>query len=249
MKRGWKIFFIILLVIVLALGALIYTQWNSIDAFIHSLSTTEEETIKELEDNKQQLQQFIDADENISVRDLTEEETAALASGELSEEDVVKLLTGQTPEPTPTPTPTPKATAKPNASPQNTATPTPTPTPEPTPTAQQRISELLAKLYVQKSTYLNKLDTIEANVRYEFISQRDKWESTKAAKKELLAKYLPEVASWEKECDSTVYGIIDEIQAELRANGMDESIVDTIKSAYLEEKKLKKTYFINRYMD
>lgn len=245
MKKGVKIFLIVFLIIVLALGVLVYKQWNNIDAFIHSLSTTEEDTIKELEQNKEQLQHFIDADENISVRDLTEEENAALASGQLSEEEVVKILTGQTPEPTsePTPAPTPKANAKPS----QTAAPTPTPTP--TPSAQQKISELLAKLYIQKSTYLNKLDTIEANVRQEFISQKDKWESTKAAKKELLAKYLPEVASWEKECDSTVYGIIDEIQAELRANGMDESIVETIKSSYREEKKLKKTYFINRYMD
>lgn len=247
MKKGLKIFLAIFLIIVLALGILTYKQWNSIDAFIHSLSTSQEDTIQELEENKQQLQEFIDSDENISVRDLTEEETAALASGELSEEDVVKLITGQTPQPSPTPTMATKPTTKPNTNSTNTAAPIQTP--EPTPSAQQKISELIAKLYVQKSTYLNKLDTIEANVRQEFISQKGKWESTKAAKKELLAKYLPEVASWEKECDSTVYGIIDEIQAELRANGMDESIVATLKSSYLEEKKLKKTYFINRYMD
>lgn len=245
MKKGIRIFLSVLLVVVLAVGIFAYTQRNSIEALIHSLSTTEEDTVKELEQNKEQLQQFIDEKENISVRDLTEEESAALASGELSEEEVVKLITGQTPEPTPTPTPS--VAAKPTDG--NKPTPTPEPTPTPKPTSEQIISELLAKLYVQKSTYLNKLDTIEANVRYEYTSQEDKWESKKAAKKELLAKYLPEVASWEKECDKTVYGIIDEIQAELQKNGSDEDIVDTLKKSYQEEKKLKKTYFINRYMD
>lgn len=245
MKKGIKIFLAVLLVFVLIAGIFVYKQWNSLEAFVHSLSTTEEDTVKELEQNKEQLQQFIDTKENISVRDLTEEESAALASGELSEEEIVKIITGQTQDPTPTPTP--KATAKPSGSQK--PTPTPEPTPTPAPTSEQIISELLAKLYVQKSTYLNKLDTIEANVRHEYLSQTSKWENKKAAKKELLAKYLPEVASWEKECDKTVYGIIDEIQAELQKNGMDESIISTLKSSYLEEKKLKKTYFINRYMD
>lgn len=247
MRKGLKIILAVFLIIVLALGVLIYTQWNSIEAFIHSFYTTEEDTLRELEQNKEQLQEFIDKEDDISVRDLTAEESAALASGELSEDEVVKILTGQTPEPSPAGTQTPKPET--NVKPSKTQSPTPKPTPTQTPSAQQKISELLAKLYVQKSTYLNKLDTIEANVRHEFLSQPKKWESKKAAKKELLAKYLPKVASWEKECDNTVYGIINEIQAELQKNGMDEAIVGTLKSSYLEEKKLKKTYFINRYMD
>lgn len=248
MKKGIKIFLTIFLVIILASGFLIYSQWNSIEAFIHSLSTTQEQTQQELEQNKEALQQFIDEEEDITVRDLTEEESAALASGNLSEDEIVKILTGQTPEPTPTPTPTPTPVSKKTTKPVK-PTPTPEPTPEPTPSPEQKISELIAKLYVQKSAYLNKLDVIEANVRHEFLSQEDKWESKKAAKKELLAKYLPEVAAWEKNCDSTVYGIIDEIKAELQKAGKEDTITATLKSSYLEEKKLKKTYFINRYMD
>ena len=231
MKKIIKTLLAVFLAICLAIGWLIYANWNSIEAFIHSLNTTKEDTVKELEQNREKLETFLSSEEDITVRDLTEEESKALNEGNLSEEELIGILTGETPPP--------KTTEK----------PTQKPTPTPTPSSEKRISELIAKLYVQKSTYLGKLDEIEAQVRAEFLDNEDQWETTQAAKKELLAKYLPTVASWEKTCDDTVNGVLNEIRAELKKQGKDESIVNTMKEAYLEEKKLKKTYFINRYMD
>ncbi len=235
MKKAIKIFLAVFLAICLILGWLIYANWNSIEAFIHSMNTTKEDTVKELEQNKQELESFLASEENIMVRDLTEEEAKALNEGTLSEEELIGILTGTPPEP--------EATPKPTKNPAANSPPTPTPNPD------KRISELIAKLYVQKSQYLNKLDEIEQNVRNDFIANEDMWETLQAAKQYYLKKYLPTVASWEKTCDETVYGILDEIRAELKNQGKDESIVDTMKASYLEEKKLKKTYFINRYMD
>ena len=237
MKKKAKIIITILLAILLLFGWFVYTQWNSIEALIHSFGTTVEDTEKEIEATKQELQDFIDNEEDITVRDLTEEEAKALSEGNLSEEEVIGILTGKTPEPVKTPVP--------NKKPSTVQTPTPTQNP----TSEEIISQLIAKLYIQKSTYLNKLDAIEAQVRAEFIATEDEWSSRKEAKQVYLKKYLPVVANWEKTCDSVVYGILDEIRAELKKVGRDESVVDTMKSSYLEEKKLKKTYFINRYMD
>lgn len=239
MKKAIKIFLAVFLAICLVFGWLIYANWNSIEAFIHSLNTTNEDTVKELEENKQELESFLASEEDITVRDLTEEEAKALNDGTLSEEELIGILTGTPPEPEATPAPSKK--------PINSSPPTQTPTPTPNP--DKWVSELIAKLYVQKSTYLGKLDDIEAQVINEFIVNYYSWETEQDAKKELLAKYLPTVASWEKTCDDTVYGVLNEIRAELKKQGKDDSIVDTMKASYLEEKKLKKTYFINRYMD
>lgn len=237
MKKKTKITLSVLLVILLFFGWFIYTQWNSIEAIIHSIGTTEEDTVKQIEETKQELQEFINSEQDITVRDLTEEEAKALNEGNLSEEEVIGILTGKTPEPQKTP--------KPGKTPAPNNEPTPTPVPK----SEEIISQLIAKLYVQKSQYINKLDTIEANVRAEYLATPNKWGKKKDAKQALLKKYLPTVASWEKTCDSVVYGILDEIRAELKKLGRDESIVDTMKTSYLEEKKLKKAYFINRYMD
>lgn len=237
MKKKTKITLAVLLAILMFFGWFIYTQRNSIDAFIYSLRTTEEDTVKEIEETKQELQDFIENEENITVRDLTEEEAKALSEGNLSEEEVIGILIGKTPEP--------QKPTKPGKTPAANKEPTSTSASK----SEEKVSQLIAKLYVQKSQYLNKLDAIEAQVRGEYLDNRKKWESKKLAKQSLLKKYLPTVASWEKNCDSMVYGVLDEIRAELKKMGRDESIVDTMKASYLEEKKLKKTYFINRYMD
>lgn len=241
MKKAIKIVLAVFLAICLILGWLIYANWNSIEAFIHSMNTTNEDTVKELEQNKKELEAFLAKEQDITVRDLTEEEAKALNEGNLSEEELIGILTGKTPEPVATPTPTKNPIKDP--------TPTPEPTPTPTPSSEEIISQLIAKLYVQKSQYLNKLDEIEENVRNDFIANEDQWETLQAAKQDYLKKYLPVVASWEKNCDDTVYGILDEIRSELKKQGRDDSIVETMEDAYHEEKKLKKTYFINRYMD
>lgn len=263
MRKFIIIILAVFMAICLALGWLMYANWNSIEAFLHSMNTTNEDTVKELEQNKKRLEDFLASEESITVRDLTEEEAKALSEGTLSEEELIEILTKSPPEseapPTPTkipgkdppPTVKPVTTSPPTATPKPEATPKPKPTstPTPTPNPDKRISELIAKLYVQKSTYIGKIDNIEAQVRGEFIANYDSWATEQDAKKELLAKYLPTVASWEKTCDDVVYGVLDEIRQELKKQGKDETIVETMRSSYREEKKLKKTYFINRYMD
>ncbi len=241
MRKAVKIVLAVFLAICLAIGWLVYTNWNSIEAFIHSMNTTNEDTIKELEQNKQELENFLSSEEDITVRDLTEEEAKALNEGNLSEEELIEILTGKTPEPVATPAPT--------KNPSKSPTPTSKPTPTSTPKSEEIISQLIAKLYVQKSQYLNKLDEIEESVRNDYIANENNWDTLQAAKQDYLKKYLPVVASWEKTCDEMVYGILDEIRTELKKQGKDDTIVETMKSSYREEKKLKKTYFINRYMD
>ena len=74
-------------------------------------------------------------------------------------------------------------------------------------------------------------------------------EEKKTAKKNMLAQYLPKVKAWEAECDNVVYSIIDEIKQAFKAENKEDNITKQIEDAYFNEKKMKKTYFINKYMD
>jgi len=202
------------------------------------------------------------------VRDLTEEESNALIEGNMSEEEVIKIITGQnntSKDENGSKSDVPEVSSKPQQSksenntvgsaekedtsktPQNTEK-----------TAGQKVSEAIAKLYVQKSIYLNKLDAVEAEVRAYFegleaekreAKIRFTEEERQTVKKQLLTEYLPKVAAWETECDNMVYGILDEIKAALKESGGDTAIVNKLEESYLNEKKTKKSYFINRYMD
>ncbi len=249
MKRKTKIWLVILAVFIILVGWFVYKQWNTITAFIDSFRYSQEDVAKKLAENKEDLQEFINESEDITVRDLTEEEEKALHTGNLSEEEVIEMLTGKPPA---TPAPSESPGAPPTEKPVKTPTPTQTKVPEPTEkTSGEKIAETIARLYVQKSVYLNKLDVVEQHVRdyYDSLNIKGDKERRKKVKQQVLNEFLPVVASWEAECDTAVYSIINEIRAEPKKSGQDEAVADKIESAYLEEKRLKKTYFINRYMD
>ena len=235
MSRRAKIWLIVILVVFLCVGWFIYKQWNNINAVIDSFRYSQEDVVQKLEENKNSVQEFIDRNEDITVRDLTEEEANALNEGSLTEEEVISILTGQTNN---------KVTSE---KPVDGKTQESKPVKNNKKDANQVVAEAIARLYIQKNNYISKLDNIEAHVRQRYIDMSK--EEKKGAKQRLLTEYLPQVASWESECDSIVYGILDEIKVAVKESGQDETIVTKLEEAYLNEKKLKKSYFINRYMD
>lgn len=226
------------MIIVLLVGSVVVKHRNSLEALVDSFRFSQDEVVEKLNENKQQLQQYIDENENITVRDLTEEEAKSLNEGAITEEEVVDILTGKQPEPQPSADAPATEPKEPEVS-EN--------------TADTLVSEAIAKLYVQKSKYLGKLDAIEASVKQEYVStvKSNKLNSAekKAAKQRFINSNIARVAAWENECDSVVYGILDEIKAALKNSNQDDSIVKKLEQAYLSEKRLKKSYFINRYMD
>ena len=280
MKTKSKVILAVILTLVLIVGWFIYKQWNNIEAILLSADTNQEDTVRKLEKNKEELQNFLESEKNISVRDLTEEEAKALQEGNLTEEEVVELLTGggepgsfdeedsveqktppdeaekepskatKNPEQEKTSKPATGETANPTQKPAEKPVATQSPKPQTSvSTSDQKVEQLIAKLYVQKSTYLGKLGSIESQARSEYLSLRYGGTDKQTAQQQIVKKYLSQVSSWETTCDNTVNGILNEIRTELSKSGKDTSIVDTMKNAYLEEKKLKKAYFINRYMD
>lgn len=256
MKKSIKILLITLAVVIALLSVAVYCNWNSISAFIDSFRYSQDEVENKLEENKEFLDSYLAEESGITVRDLTDEEFAALNDGTLSEDDVVELLVGKTDTATPQASSPPDNSDNSRNATQAEQTPKPTPTPPEVEEANKKVAEAVARLYIQKSKYLNKLDDIEAQVRSEFVDmykQTEEMQSDKgaykSAKNKFLTEYLPTVATWEKECDSVVYAIIDEIRAALKEAGQGQEVADKLESAYLNEKKLKKTYFIRRYMD
>lgn len=241
MSKKLLIWLSIIAVLLVIIGWFTYWQWNNITAFVDALRYSNEEVEKKLQENNLAIQQYLQKEENITVREMTEDEVQGLMNGTLTEEEVVRRLTGQE---APVEEP-PETVSKPSESP--TTTKPEKPTPPQAPTTAQTVAEAIAKLYITKSDYLGRLDAIEAQVRAEYIALSA--EDKKGAKQRFLSQYLPTVAAWESECDAAVYGVIAEVREALKANGQAETVADQIESSYLNEKRLKKSYFINRYMD
>ncbi len=331
MKRFGIIILSVFMMLILVGVWIICDNWNTITALVDSVRYTSEELEVQMEETKEELQNFLDENEAIVVRDLNEEEQNALNEGKISGDQAILILTGQStleeeirkaeagevPPPVqqtnedagnseengkndnpggadnkPVPdkpgngtdgkgnpgnistgknnAPTTsgnKNTTSNNSTPSgnnnNTASGTTSGTassqggttgttsaPEPSgknnASADQKISEYIAQLYVYKNEFLNRLAGLENTISNEFYSQpQSEW--NRPNKERIVSKYMGQVGQWEKECDSKVYGVLDQIETTLTEAGRDTSVVTKIEENYLNEKRLKKAFYMERY--
>lgn len=242
MKKVLCIVLAVIFVILIGLGVIAYINRNTIAALLDAMKYTNEEVQQKMQENQKDLQEFIEKDENIVVRDLTEEEKTALNENKITQDDAISIITGEKTLEEAISNNEEKPDDKPSGKvePQKPSTNT-------SGNSDKRISELIASLYVEKNTRLAAFDSLKAQVYQEYKAIEGVEHETK--KWDLINKYTPVLAQWESDCDSVVYGIIDEIKAELKKAGKDESIATKLRESYLNEKKLKKASLAANYLD
>lgn len=338
MRRVGQIILTIFLLAILTGVWIVFDNWNTIIAVVDSFRYTQEELEIQMVETKAELQNYLDENEAIVVRDLTEEEQKALNEGQINGDQAILILTGQSTleeeiakvqsgevvvEPPVLPTEQPTVTepagdnaqgtvpdVKPtdgkttdnkttnkdagktptkdtgkttstnktetnsgektngnktgttqtatsnvkNESPKTTGSTTQTATTQTSGTTNnksdvstdQKISEYVAQLYVYKNEFLNRLAGLEGTISNEFYSQpQSEW--NRANKERIISKYMGQVGQWEKECDSKVYGVLGQLEETLVSAGRDVGIVSKIEENYLNEKRLKKAYYMDIY--
>lgn len=115
-------------------------------------------------------------------------------------------------------------------------------------TDNSKLADLIAELYVLKSSYISKLSGLEAQGKSEYSSTPEK-QRTSSWKATMISKYTGVIAAWEGECDAKVEGVISKIKEEIKRTGGDMSVINTIRSTYEKEKQLKKAGYMNTYLN
>ena len=238
---------------------------------IRAFSVSRQYSTKELEDqlagNDQTIRDAVEASSDVTVRAPTDEERKALRDGSLTQEELIDRLTGSNaatePKPPAEQTGTAADPAKPDSAKPDSAKPTgnqPVPDkPEkpaetkPEPTAEQKdyqkkLSALVAQVYVLREEYVGALEDMEAAAKADYNalpeSQRT---STKLAP--LVSDYLTRATGLEKECDGRMDGIIAEMEKLIKENNGDMSLTDTVFNTYVNEKSLKKAWYLSRLQE
>ena len=253
---------LILAVIVLLMGALAWRFRNEIAAFNISRQYSTQELEDQLAGNDQTIRDAVDASSDVTVRAPTDEEREALRSGSMTQEELVERLTGgasaeQSASQTPAETQPSAETTKPAETPApsaEAAKPAETPAlAETKPTAaqtayQQQLSALIARVYVLREEYVNALEDMETAARADYKALP---ESQRTGKKlaSLVSGYLAEAAALEKECDAKMDAVIAEMEALISANNGDMTLTDTVFNTYVNEKSLKKAWYMSRLQE
>lgn len=253
-----KIVYAVLLAAVVGVGALAVWQWNNISAALSFVRFSQEELEEKLAANDQTIKDAVEASPSVTIREVTEEERAALREGTLTQEELVQSLL-QKPEATPEeqkPESGKQAQTKPEQKPQAES---------PTQSTQQReqaasssaqqekepeqseyeqqVNALIAEVFVLREEFLIKLDDLQTAAIADYRAMPEDQRSTKALMS-LASGYLSKGLDMEKQCDAEIERIVVELEKLLQENGGDLSIAQTVYDTYVEEKSLKKAWYM-----
>lgn len=101
------------------------------------------------------------------------------------------------------------------------------------------VSEYAIKLYALKAYYLGQIGDLAEEAKADYKVNKNL--------KSIASQYLGRAANLENEADAAVDGLLSELEQKLNSIGADSSVCETMKSAYVNEKNLKKSYYLSLY--
>ncbi len=244
-----------LLLVIAGVGALAWWQRNNISAALSFARFSQEELETKLTENDQAIKNAVADNPSVNIRDITDEERAALREGTLTQEELVQsLLKPATPpekDSAPSAKPEQKPEAKPEQKPegdkphsQTTQQTAPSVSAQPEPNEyEQKVNALMAKVFVLREEFLIKLDELQAAAIADYKAiPADQRTTSKLAS--LVSGYLAKGLDMEKQCDAKIEQIVLELEQFLQENGGDLTLAQTVYDTYVEEKSLKKAWYM-----
>lgn len=241
-KRGWRIFLIVLAVLVSLAGVLLYhfrAEWKALRL---SQKYSAEELETQLQENAQTVTDAVDASPDATVREPTSEEREALRDGALTQQELIDRLT-QGDEKTAERADTeeqPAAPADANAA-QSAQNP---PKAERT-DYQKQLSALVAEAYVLREEYLAALEALEDTARADYNGRTGSDRSTSSLAA-MVSDYLARATELEKECDGKMDDLVTRLEKLISEHNGDMSMADAVLNTYVNEKSLKKAWYLAR---
>ena len=247
-----------ILVTGVAAGGVCAWQWDNITALRTSMSYSREDISQLMEVNDQKVSDVSSQVDGVTVRDLTEEEKAALQDESLGREEIIDLLIGKATEET---VPEEKTEQPQQGTAEDTKQETPAQQPQQAPqqapakqedkkpateTAdpkREELARLIAEIYLMKAEYTTWLEQMHTAAIEEFVALPQEQQTT-ANKYKIGMAYMKEGLAKEDECDVKMAELQEKIRALLVELGEDTALVDEIRAAYEEEKTLKKAYYL-----
>lgn len=252
MKQRTKIICGVVFALVIGAGALTVWQWNNISAALSFVRFSQEELEEKLTQNDQTIKDAVENLPNVTIRDVTQEEKDALKEGTLTQEELVQSLIQTEQKPEKQPDKDSEQTGTP-VSDSSKADNTPTSKPEQPPAQpeeppeqsdyEKRLNELIAKVFVLREEFLIKLDNTQAAAIADYKAMPVDQRTTKNIAS-LVSGYLSKGLDMEKECDAQIEQIVVEMESLLKENGGDLSIAQKVYDTYVEEKSLKKAWYM-----
>lgn len=233
----------VFVVLVVTVVSLLRWQWNNVQALSYLLRLGQGELETKLEENEGNLRDALGL-AGVELLDIGPEQIEQVTSGAMTAEamasQMMEAQKGKTAE-----SPTPEAEEKqgPKAEPPKQTSP-----PEKQkPTAEeieQKLSVQVATMYVLKASFVGQLETVVNEAKQEYIALPAA-ERTAEKKREIVYSHFNDLSELEKQCDTQVAAVVEQVRKLLAESGRDLALADQIQETYEQEKSLKKAYYIS----
>ncbi len=239
----------ILLFVVVCVGIVAVWQRDNIGAMIAGFRYSQEELEDKLAQNDQAIKDAMQMVPDVSIRDITEEDKQALKDGTITKEELIQNLVKPSQPPQQEGsgqaqlTPKQEGPGQAQQPPKQEEPAPPQVPPEQSDPLQEQVSDIIAEVYVLREEFLIKLDSLmsQAKQRYLALPKEERVASKLVG---LVGDYMAEGLAMEKECDAQVEQIVARLEAVLLESNGDLSIADKVYESYVEEKSLKKAWYM-----
>lgn len=237
MKKGAKIALGVVGALVIAGGAVTAWQWNNITAARYGLTMDRDTIDQRLQENAKALDDAMDK-YNVPKYEITEDELSQLTDGTLDAQDVAKkLLEGQASSG--------EAEEKSETASSSGTSASGSAAKEELSAEEKEIQELIATMYVLRSTYVGKLETVVQSAIDEYASG----DMTPERRTEVVYERFDELQAMEKECDEKVASVVSRLRELLKKTGQDDTLAKQVEETYQQEKSLKKAAYIQEFQN
>ncbi len=233
-----KVVLIILVILIIGIAAFLFYQRDNISAVINSVKYSQEDIQQKINENRTNTENTLKEYDIENLRDFTFEEEEQIRRGEITYEEALEKIMKESGI-----TDSLSVVSDGNSSNQSGASSN-SPVPNVTAnsdTAKDIVAEYAVKLYGLKAYYLGQLGNLADMAKADYKSS--------GSLKQIASDYLGKAASLESEADSAVDSLLSELKGKLENLDADTSVVDTMKSAYEDEKVLKKSYYLSLYQN
>lgn len=227
--------------ILVVAGFVVYKYHNYFSAFYHVVTNSNEKLEEKKIETDQRAIETIKEYGIETVRPLSEEETAKLNSGELTEEDAVNIVLGRLDSETDNKPESNTNQDNPSVNPSDDSTVS-----EDLNKKNAEIAQLIGKIYVLKAKFTSELDGVEDWVYAEIKKLTPEEKKSKASKVRIGREAYSMALALEADCDSQMDEILDRLTVLLEETGQSTSLVSEIRKAYENEKKVAISYYMDK---
>ena len=114
------------------------------------------------------------------------------------------------------------------------------------PSEDPEVQRIISEVYALRGSYVGQLNSLAASAKSEFAALPAE-QQTEDAKNRIISEKMAQGSSLEGSCDAQMGQLVGQLRSRLTEIGAGTGLADQVYSTYVQEKQLKRSYYVSAY--